>query len=461
MGIWPYALSMRTRSISFVVSTVVVAAVACGSRTSLESYGPIAAPNPCGNGIVETAEQCDDGNIDSSDSCIATCVKAVCGDGFVHIGVELCDNGWLLRNDGGDTHDGDIDAETNMVDGGTCTSHCGPPTCGDGVVQPPEVCDDKNFDDTDACLSSCLPARCGDGFVRAGVETCDDGDTLDTNDCTTSCLPARCGDGFTWKGHEECDDGNVNDLDGCDNNCKLPVCGDGKVASTEACDLGANNGDRPAFLISQPSGTRIGTNPIIRKKTSSSFYNYYSASSHTGLEQVGESRIYLYVDSATGRLSLVLTHGIDDDTGQAQPTSVVEMDIAGLPSGFQIDLADDEESEFFKSSSTTASGRWNFTRNSDGGVLGGLPFPGAWKVTVTPKFTQGITTWGWVKDTLVRIPLIMTETITIEAFAAATACRTNCTVPRCGDGVLDGGEVCDDGNTKSGDGCNATCTSLN
>ena len=38
-------------------------------------------------------------------------------------------------------------------------------------------------------------------------------------------------------------------------------------------------------------------------------------------------------------------------------------------------------------------------------------------------------------------------------------CRTNCTKPRCGDGVVDTsfGEQCDDGNAKSGDGCAADC----
>lgn len=29
--------------------------------------------------------------------------------------------------------------------------------------------------------------------------------------------------------------------------------------------------------------------------------------------------------------------------------------------------------------------------------------------------------------------------------------------PACGDAVLDEGEVCDDGNTQSGDGCRADC----
>ena len=34
-------------------------------------------------------------------------------------------------------------------------------------------------------------------------------------------------------------------------------------------------------------------------------------------------------------------------------------------------------------------------------------------------------------------------------------CRSNCT--RCGDGVVDPQETCDDGNTNDNDGCSATC----
>lgn len=39
------------------------------------------------------------------------------------------------------------------------------------------------------------------------------------------------------------------------------------------------------------------------------------------------------------------------------------------------------------------------------------------------------------------------------------ACRTNCQPQRCGDGILDGGEACDDGNVVSGDGCSGDCQS--
>lgn len=41
--------------------------------------------------------------------------------------------------------------------------------------------------------------------------------------------------------------------------------------------------------------------------------------------------------------------------------------------------------------------------------------------------------------------------------APGAICRTDCTLARCGDAVLDPGEICDDGNTVAGDGCRADC----
>ncbi|XP_006883389.1 PREDICTED: acetylcholinesterase collagenic tail peptide isoform X2 [Elephantulus edwardii] len=45
-------------------------------------------------------------------------------------------------------------------------------TCGDGVLQPGEQCDDGNNDTGDDCIS-CHRAYCGDGFRHVGVEDCD------------------------------------------------------------------------------------------------------------------------------------------------------------------------------------------------------------------------------------------------------------------------------------------------
>jgi len=235
------------------------------------------------------------------------------------------------------------------------------------------------------------------------------------------------------------------------------ICGNGVVESGEECDLGKDNGDKPAFLVTQTTGTHIETNMLFQKKSATAFYDYFSASSHTGFEEVSESRLYLYADATTGRLSLVLTHGIDQGTsGQSQPSAAVNMSIAGIPGGWSVDVSDDP-GEFVKTGPGTAQGKWTFQNNSDGGVIGGLPFPGTWTITVDATFVKGISAWAWVRHDLTRVPLTMGNIVTIQAFDESSFCRTNCTIPKCGDGILDGGEVCDDGNTNDGDGCAGDC----
>ncbi|MDX9710729.1 MAG: DUF4215 domain-containing protein [Trichloromonas sp.] len=107
-------------------------------------------------------------------------------------------------------------------------------TCGDGIRQEYEECDDANTDNTDSC-AFCKHAVCGDGYLQAGVEECDDGNAINTDGCA-QCVPAVCGDGFVWSGHEQCDDGNDIDTDGCIS-CVTAFCGDGFVhAGVEECD---------------------------------------------------------------------------------------------------------------------------------------------------------------------------------------------------------------------------------
>ncbi len=115
-----------------------------------------------------------------------------------------------------------------------------PPSCGDGVLDPPEECDDGNTLDTDACTSACVVASCGDGIVQfVASEECDDGNAEDGDACTTQCREAVCGDAIVRAGVEVCDDGNLADDDGCRNNCGSALCGDGVVqAGSEVCDDG-------------------------------------------------------------------------------------------------------------------------------------------------------------------------------------------------------------------------------
>jgi len=61
----------------------------------------LAALSPCGNGIADHGEPCDDGNQESGDGCRPTCAIERCGDGIVDP-AEDCDDANLVAGDGCD-----------------------------------------------------------------------------------------------------------------------------------------------------------------------------------------------------------------------------------------------------------------------------------------------------------------------------------------------------------------------
>ncbi len=117
----------------------------------------------------------------------------------------------------------------------------GTASCGDGVQDAGEECDDGNANNNDACQGNCLDPVCGDGIQDAG-EACDDGNAINTDACTNACTIAFCGDGITGPG-EGCDDGNAVDDDACANDCVVNFCGDGETNNGEECDDGGSNSD--------------------------------------------------------------------------------------------------------------------------------------------------------------------------------------------------------------------------
>ena len=122
-------------------------------------------------------------------------------------------------------------------------------TCGNGILEGTEQCDDGNTVSGDGCSSTChiephytcpTPGKpcvhdviCGDGIIE-GVEQCDDGNTKNGDGCSSTCTvecgwvcpplaacrAAKCGDGLV-AGNEQCDDGNTIDGDGCSSICTL------------------------------------------------------------------------------------------------------------------------------------------------------------------------------------------------------------------------------------------------
>jgi cysteine-rich repeat protein len=112
--------------------------------------------------------------------------------------------------------------------------------CGNGRIDPGEVCDDGNRVSGDGCSQSCMSdERCGNR-VRDLWESCDDGNQVSEDGCSRSCALEGCGNGEPDFG-EVCDDGNSDNGDGCSADClSLETCGNGYIDITrgESCDDG-------------------------------------------------------------------------------------------------------------------------------------------------------------------------------------------------------------------------------
>ncbi len=167
-----------------------------------------------------------------------------------------------------------------------------PAVCGNGELEPGELCDDGGVEDGDGCSEDCavvedgfvclVPGEacidaqvCGNGLLE-GEEACDDGNARAGDGCAADCLEVEagwlcprpdvpcvelpeCGNGAIELG-EECDDGGVASGDGCSGTedslldgclleagfycpvpgrpCEALECGDGNRTPGEACDDG-------------------------------------------------------------------------------------------------------------------------------------------------------------------------------------------------------------------------------
>jgi cysteine-rich repeat protein len=132
---------------------------------------------------------------------------------------------------------------TGTGETGSSSGTTAPLTCGDGMLDAGEECDDGNLVDEDACRNTCVKASCGDGVIEAGVEACDDGNQADDDACRNTCVAAACGDSVIQVGVEVCDDGAMNgSYDHCAADCSKPgpTCGDSVIDAIgeETCDDG-------------------------------------------------------------------------------------------------------------------------------------------------------------------------------------------------------------------------------
>ncbi|TMA72273.1 MAG: DUF4215 domain-containing protein [Deltaproteobacteria bacterium] len=167
--------SDSTGAVAMQSTGMLVAAGGSGGKFALARYDA----SLCGNGLVEAAEECDDGNTTDGDGCDSNCTFTGCGNGIVTAG-ETCDDG-------------------NTLDGDCCSSACqiaspGAPCTNDGNACTDDVCDANAHcthpantapcDDGDACTENdvCAAGECHGSAVTCPVcESCSpvDGSCID------------------------------------------------------------------------------------------------------------------------------------------------------------------------------------------------------------------------------------------------------------------------------------------
>jgi cysteine-rich repeat protein len=429
----------------------------CSASCGIEpGYGCVGAPSACaqtcGNAVLNPGEQCDDGDLDNGDGCNASCriergytcptagqeCEPICGDGNITAG-EQCDDGNTLSSDG---CSGSCRRELGYECFGE-PSVCAP-LCGNGRLNPGELCDDGNTRLGDGCSNACTlelgyacptPGQacvrsCGNGNVDPG-EQCDDGNVVSQDGCSTECsvepryacsTPASgpsvcaltCGNGML-EANEACDDGNVNRGDGCSPGCRVEpgyscggqpsacvtLCGDGITAGTERCDDGnRTSGDGCNDTCQVEPGYRCPSPG-----------NVCFATCGNGTVEQGET-----CD--------------DGNTTNGDGCTNICAEEAGY----------------------TCTGAPSICRATCGdGVR-----------TVNEVCDDGNLRAG--DGCSARCLLENGQSCQASNVCDSGRCNPDTdlceAVPRCGDGALDEGELCDDGNTTAGDGCNATCTAI-
>eukprot|EP01060_Flectonema_neradi_P037803 TRINITY_DN7725_c4_g1_i1.p1 TRINITY_DN7725_c4_g1~~TRINITY_DN7725_c4_g1_i1.p1 ORF type:complete len:1060 (+),score=182.66 TRINITY_DN7725_c4_g1_i1:38-3181(+) len=233
----------------------------------------------------------------------------------------------------------------------------------------------------------------------------------------------------------------------------MPVLGCLLTLCIAACPAGNLQfvGDSRNFKVDQNCKNEKSVPSVEGIKNPTDFYNYYSASSHTGFEVPGRSFVFLYRNlNEPEKLSIFWLHGFD---GNEQGAAKVHARISGIPSGVSIAQADDSKSEFGWSNtldwdvnhptggnppaSPYIAGRWYFKSNTDGGALDGLPMDQTWELKLEIKFVSGMNDWRFFfadgSDMVLNTsePLYVRSTkptSSVEPYPEAHSTHTYCTL---------------------------------
>lgn len=472
-----------------------------GNDGGLDGLDPSERPptEGCGDGVLTEDEACDDGNRDAGDGCHSNC--RVLDPGF-----------------------------TCPTPGEACKPYA---KCGDGIVSFPEQCDDGATEVGDGCSatckveigfkcggepSTCDETTCGDG-VKEGAETCEDtpigGVPVPFDGCNEHCqaepncglagCTSQCGDGLVL-GDEECDDGNSVSGDGCSSDCEeeegyvctqAPDCemiGDKCAIRIPAVfrDFNESHSDFEVGCGSMKAGVvknlldaggkpDLLSNADVCIESSASFDQWYVQTTGQNSSILGQ--ILLFENGSGGYVNRYGADGakwngtldgnplffpIDDsplalsDTRSLAkiPQEVYGGNWADDPSGKLRNFHFTTEVAYWFQYESDTNATLEFVGDDDVWVfvnrrlavdLGGLHVPEDGSVTINSTTAS---TFALTPGKVYEIKVFHAERkrtgssfkLTLSGFNTS---RSEC-VPQCGDGIIGAGEECDDGKNDGG-----------
>lgn len=332
---------------------------------------------------------------------------------------------------------------------------------GEPVPEGGEECDDGNNDGNDGCSPSCKQERCGDGATQpkgadgkpntTDDEECDDGN-LDLGDgCTNRCKIETCGNGKHEYG-EECDNGDENsdtEPGACRTDCKLPKCNDGVIdvrnddfGLDEQCDCGPEYADFDWEAANEPGSTlKPYCETVVDGKPA--------------LCHVGNCQAFYCGDGAVFNAGLDLESGTEDD----EMCDNGPFNTDGLPEGDECEnAAQCGGSPCVDGQCEVHSCTTDYDCLKGGTCIKGVCREGGCNADADCKAGQTCNANGNCSSCTVDTdcasgfcypnaqcaPVVPCEGESCAAFHPYT-CRNDCKAARCGDGIVDPGEKCDEG----------------
>ena len=193
-----------------------------GAETCVGGVCAPGAPPSCDDGISCTADACDE----AVKSCSHTPNDAVCNNGIVCDGVEVCDALLGCVSTGAPSCSDSVACTDDFCDlaSDSCKHVPNDTTCSDGLYcNGSESCDPVTGAPATGCLPG-TPINCQDG-IACTTDTCSNAAAA----CQHAPVDATCDDGIFCDGQETC-----NTLVGCQSGPAI-VCDDGLSCTLDAC----------------------------------------------------------------------------------------------------------------------------------------------------------------------------------------------------------------------------------